>query len=265
MPGSVLARTLADNRRALLWWTVGLVGLVGFVVAVYPTVRDRPELDRLLEDYPELLKAFLGGGQLDFTSPAGYLSNELFSFMAPLVLLVFAIGRGAAAVAGEEERGTIDLLLACPLSRSRLVLERAGALAALLLALGLALWLALVALAAIVGMEIGATRLGQGVASSLLLALHFGALALLVGAATGRRALALSLAAGAAVLAYLVNALALLVDFLEPWRRFSPVYHAIGTEPLRVGLGWDHVLVLGGASVAMVAVAALAFERRDVR
>lgn len=265
MPGSVLARTLADHRRSLVWWTVGLVGLVAFVVSVYPTVRDRPELDRLLQDYPELLKAFLGGGQLDFTSPAGYLSNELFSFMAPLVLLVFAIGLGASAIAGEEERGTIDLLLACPVARWRVVVERAASLAALLLALGLVLWLSLVALAAIVGMEIGAIRLGQAVTSALLLALHFGAFALLVGAATGRRGLAVGLAAGAAVLAYLVNALALLVDVLGPWQRFSPFHHALANEPLRNGLRWDHVLVLGGASLAMVALAAVAFSRRDVR
>ena len=50
--------------------------------------------------------------------------------MVPLLLLIAAIGAGARATAGEEERGTLDLLLANPISRRRLVLEKLAALAA---------------------------------------------------------------------------------------------------------------------------------------
>ena len=39
--------------------------------------------------------------------------------MLPLLLLVYAIGAGSRAIAGEEESGTLDLLLAHPLSRRR--------------------------------------------------------------------------------------------------------------------------------------------------
>ena len=40
--------------------------------------------------------------------------------MVPLLLLIAAIGAGAGAIAGEEERGTLDLLLSLPVSRRRL-------------------------------------------------------------------------------------------------------------------------------------------------
>ena len=46
--------------------------------------------------------------------------------MVPLLLLVAAIGAGARAIAGEEERGTLDLLLSTPVSRRRLALEKLG-------------------------------------------------------------------------------------------------------------------------------------------
>lgn len=263
---SVYWKTLRDQRKALVWWAVGLVALVGLYVAVYPTVRDRPELNRLIEEYPEVIKALIGGAAgIDFTSPAGYLNNELFSFVGPLVFLVFAIGLGASAIAGEEDRGTIDLLLATPLSRDRLVLEKAAALATLVGVLGLVLWLSLVILTPLVQMEIGVAKLGAAVASIVLLVVHFGSFSLLLGAATGRRGLSIGLAASAALVAYVVNALGLLVGWLEPYRKFSPYYHYLGEEPLRQGLAADHVGVLLGASIGMVVISVVGFRRRDVR
>ena len=38
-------RTLRDARRALLWWSLGLVGMATLMIAVFPTVRDNPDLD----------------------------------------------------------------------------------------------------------------------------------------------------------------------------------------------------------------------------
>ena len=116
---SVFLKSIRDLRRGFVWWAVGLVGYVAMIVSVYPTIRDNPELNKLVESYPEALKAFIAfGGQLDFTSAAGYLGSELFSFMFPALFLVASVGNGAGSIAGEEERGTLDLLLAEPLSRT---------------------------------------------------------------------------------------------------------------------------------------------------
>jgi ABC-2 type transport system permease protein len=109
---SVFAKTLRDLRRGFVWWSVGLTGMVALMVSVYPTVRDNPALDKLAKIYPDAFKGLFGfGGELDYSSPAGYLGIELFSFMVPLLLLIAAIGAGSNAIAGEEERGTLDLLL----------------------------------------------------------------------------------------------------------------------------------------------------------
>src|SRR5512146_735571 len=126
---NAFVKTLRDARRAIGWWSLGLIAMAALMIAVYPTVRDNPDLNRMVEDYPDALKAFIAfGGDLDYVSGAGYLGSELFSFMVPLLLLVAAIGAGARALAGEEERGTLDLLLANPLSRRRLVLDKLAAL-----------------------------------------------------------------------------------------------------------------------------------------
>src|SRR5512133_1560706 len=261
---SIALKSLRDIRRGFLWWSLGLIGFVALIVSVYPTVHSNPSLNKLAEDYPEALQAFIAfGGAVDYSSAAGYLGIELFSLMVPLLLLVAAIGTGAGAIAGEEERGTLELLLANPVSRRRVVLEKALALALEVAALGLVLWLALWVGALAADMDISAGHHAAATLSAVLLALAFGSIAILLGAATGRRALAIGVTAAAGVAAYLVNGLAPLVDALEVPQKLSPFYHYAAGDPLRHGLSPSHVAVLVVIAVIATALAPVAFSRRD--
>jgi ABC-2 type transport system permease protein len=262
---SVLPKTLWDMRRSFVWWSLGLVGLVALMVAVYPTIRDNPEMNRLVEEYPDALKAFIAfGGAVDYTSGAGYLGSELFSLMIPLLFLVSAVGNGAGAVAGEEERGTLDLLLSNPVTRRRVALEKLGAMTLELAGLGVVLWAALWLGGLPVDLDVSAWHLAAATASAGLLALGFGAIAFMVGAATGHRAVAIGVATAGAVAAYLVNGLAGLVEVLEVPQKLSPFYHYAAGDPLRQGLAVDHSLVLVAITVAAAVVGVAAFERRDL-
>ncbi len=182
----------------------------------------------------------------------------------PLLLLVAAIGSGARSIAGEEEDGTLEILLAAPLSRRRLVLEKLLALTVELAALGgvvlVSLWIG----ARAAGMEIGVDRLAAATASAVLLALAYGSLAVLVGAASGKRALTTAVVAAAAVAAYLVSSLAQIVPALSPVKVVSPFYHYAAGDPLRHGLAPEHALVLLGIAVVAAVLAPAALDRRDI-
>jgi ABC-2 type transport system permease protein len=266
MRRSVLLKTFDDGRRAIVWWSLGLIGLVSMMVAVFPSVRGNDNLNALIQDYPEALKAFIAfGGTVDYTSGAGYLGSELFSFMVPLLLLVAAIGAGARAIAGEEEQGTLDLLLANPISRSRLVLEKLGALVVELAVLAIVLLVALAVGTRLADMGIGIGRLASATFDATLLALLYGVLALLIGCGSGRRGAAIAVPTALAVAAYLVNALAALVNALEPAQKASPFYHYVAGDPLRHGLALDHTAFLAAAVVVLAALAPVALTRRDLR
>jgi len=265
MLSSVATKTLFDLRRALGWWSAGIVGIVALLVSVYPTVRDNATLTKLVQQYPQAIKGFVSfGGQVDYTSGPGYLGSELFAIWAPLLLMIAAIGAGARAIAGEEEQGTLDLLLSNPVSRRRLVVEKLAALVAEAALLGLVLWLALLVATSLVTMHVSVAHLGGAVATAVLLAIGFGAIALAVGAGTGKRAPAIGVSTAAAVAAYLVNSLAPLVHALEPLQKVSPFYHYTASDPLRHGLDAGHVGVLVAVAVAAAIVAPLVFERRDL-
>ena len=262
---SVAAKTMRDLRRSLVWWSVGLIGVVALIVSVFPTVRGNSALNKLVQDYPEAIKGFVAfGGQVDYTSGPGYLGSELFAVWAPLLLLIAAIGAGARATAGEEEGGTLDLLLANPISRRRLVMEKLAALVCEGVLLGLVLFCALAVGAAAADMSVSTGHLAAAVADAVLLAVGFGAIALAVGAATGRRAVAIGISSAAAVAAYLVNSLAPLVHALEPAQKASPFYHYAVSDPLRRGLEAGHVAFLVAVVVAAAIVAPVVFDRRDL-
>lgn len=262
---NVFLKSLRDLRRSFAWWTVGLAGYVALIASVYPTVRDNPDLEKLVESYPEALKAFVAfGGQFDFTSAAGYLGSELFSFMMPALFLVAAVGHGAGTLAGEEERGTIDLLLSSPLSRTRVALEKLAAMCVELAALGVVLWLALWVGARAFSMEVSVAHLASATALLVVLALAYGAIAFMVAAATGRKTLAIGLTVALAVGAYLVNSLASLVEVLEPFQKATPFYHYAVADPLRQGLDPWHTLFLIAVGAVAAAAGVLLFDRRDL-
>jgi ABC-2 type transport system permease protein len=266
MRGEVLRETLRARRRSTLWWALGIAALIWITLAAYPSVRDSAGLSDYAEDLPETMRAMFAGGETDIVSGAGYLDSQLFAFTAPLLLLIFSIAMGAAMIAGEEERGTLDLLLAQPLSRTRLVLERFAALCVLVAVLS-AVFLASVASGdAVVGLE--GVPFGNLVAATVgvaLLALLYGALAMAVGCAWPGRGRAIAVPAALALAAWILDSLGQVVDALDSWRPLSPYYQAVASDPLTEGVpvwGW---VMLVGLTATLVVAAIAELNNRDVR
>ena len=260
---SLLSKTLYDQRRGLIGWGIGLAALVALMLAYYPTVRNSPELNKFARELPQGVKALIGG-TVEYTSPAGYLNGELFAFMLPLLFLVYGIGLGSRAIAGEEERRTIDLLLANPISRTRVVLEKAAAAGLGIALLGVTVVVVLLVGGRAAGMRIGVEKLVAAGVSVVLLGLLFGSLALMLSSATGARRSTRGIAAALGVAAYFLNALAPLASTLKPYRKLSPFYWYAGNEPLRHGLSAAHAGALLALTAVMVAAAVALFNRRDI-
>jgi ABC-2 type transport system permease protein len=259
---SVYERTLHDDRRGLIGWSIGMVATVAYLLAVFPSIRGNEDFKNMLESYPEALRQMFA--LRDMTTGPGYLQAEAFSFMIPLMLLIAAVLHGSDATAGEEDRGTIDLLLAAPVLRSRVVFEKfAAAVTGLTIVTG-ALLAALLVGGPLVELDVAVDRLVAVCVASWLLAVDFAAFALLLGAATGRRGLARGVAAALAVASYLVSSLAELVTELKVLRPLSLWYHSLGTEPLFTGVSWGHNAVLMAVAVLLVWLATVAFDRRDL-
>jgi beta-exotoxin I transport system permease protein len=200
----------------------------------------------------------------DFTTGPGYLDAELFSLMLPLLAIVLAVGSGGRAIAGEEEAGRLELILAYPVRRRDAVLARGAALAVEIGFFCAAEIVALAVLDPIVGLDLRAGRLVGGVAAVGLVACTYGWLALAVSAALPSRALAIGVAAAAAAAGYLIGGLHAIAAWLDPFRFLSPFWW-VGQAPLRSGVDGLGVAVVGAAALALLGAAAILFEHRDVQ
>ena len=67
-------------------------------------------------------QAALGWGDMNFDNPTDFLAIGLLHPVVLVMCLVWGVGRSAGAVAGELDRGTMELLLSHPVPRSRLLL-----------------------------------------------------------------------------------------------------------------------------------------------
>ncbi len=262
MLSTVLAKTLRDQRKALIWWALGLGGTVLMYAALWPNIRENAaQFNEYIQNLPEAVRNLMGG---DYGTPAGYLQSELFSFLGPILFLVFTVGAGARAIAGEEEAGTLDLLLSAPVRRQRVLLDKFGAMVVSTFVLAFVMWLGIVALGPAFDLRPDLGNFTGAILSLYLLAIAFGSIALAVGCGTGSKGLAIGLPAGVALVTFLVHMFARVVEALEPFRLLSPFYYYIGNDPLFNGLDPVHALVLAGISAVCLAIALVTFERRDL-
>jgi ABC-2 type transport system permease protein len=258
---NVFSKSLWDARRSLLAWAVGIAAVAVMYAAFYPSMNT-PEMAGAMESYPEGLRTALNLD--DLTSPAGYLGGTVFGILGPVLLILFATGFGARAIAGDEENGVLDLILAYPVSRVRVALERFAALVAAVLIVGGAVLVALLAIAGPAELSISAGNFTGATLQLALLGLCFGALAFAIGAATGRRGAVLAVTGIVAVLTYFANTLAPQVAALAWLQDLSPFHYYAGGQPLRNGLQAGDAAILLLVAVVLLAAGTVVFNRRDV-
>ncbi len=260
---TIASHTLRERWRSLLVWSLGLVGISAIELAVYPSIQATGQgWQAMLEQWPDALKEAF---RLDaYTSGAGFLNTELFSMMFPIMLIAVALGAAAAATAGEEERGTADLLLSLPVVRGHVLTGKAIAMVLGVVVVMAAGAVTIVVGAPLVDLDVGVVEVVAASVMTALLGLLFGCVGLLLGALTGKRAAALGGGIGLAIAAFLLQVLAPMADWLEPWQKVSPFSWALSADPLLNGVDWGDVGLLVAVCALLLAAAALVYHRRDI-
>ena len=261
---NVFLKTLHDQWKMTFWFAIALAATALYAAVLYPTISETSGITELIENLPEFFQELIGGAEA-YTTPEGFMNAEVYSIFAPVVILVYAVIRGSGAIAGEEQAHTLDLLLANPISRERVLLEKAAALLVGVALLSFSLWAALTIGAAIANFDLSQSGLLQASVSITLVAWSFGMLALAGSAATGRKGLSAGIAGGVAIVSWFLQAFQPLVDWMEPSRFATLFYYYNDNDVILNGLVAGHALALAGLSAAALTLAVLAFRRRDLR
>jgi ABC-2 type transport system permease protein len=257
---ALVLHTVKMQRRGAIIWGLALGLYSAAMAASFTTFSGNAEqMNQLLEAYPkELLDAF---GIKDLGDAENYLHSQVF-LLAPLALAFFPILTSAGAIAGAEERGTIDVLLGNPIPRWQLVVGSfAATTLSLLLALaitGLLTW----GTAVLMDVDLSLESTAEAVLNMWPVCLFFGGLAMLCSAFFHRRSLAVAAAAFLLFAMYLVDTVGRASEDLEDLRPAS-VFYYYGSA-IEEGIDWAHFGGVTLVALVFVLLAVLAFQRRDI-
>ncbi|WP_150307764.1 ABC transporter permease subunit [Planctomonas psychrotolerans] len=261
-PLPLFRRAIADSWRSMIGWSLGVMAALLLYLPLFPSIGGSPDMLELLDSLPPELVNAIGYDQI--ATGAGYTQSTFYGLIGFLLLTIAGTSWGTAAIAGDEETGSLELTLAHGVSRTQLVLERTAAVVVRLAWLGLLSALVVLALNDSAELGIEPAHAFAAAAALVGLTLLSATVAVVVGALTGRRLFATAAGAGVAVLGYALNAIANQSEDLDPLHAWSPYHWAYGARPLADGVDWGGLGLLYGISAALVLLAVVALNRRDV-
>ena len=264
MLSNVFVKTIRDLRGQVLGWGIGLGVMTATTVLVYPSFQHLIELEGLIKSMPPAMQKFVGG-QASLGIPEEYLNMKLFDSWLPIILAVFAIVQGAAAIAGEEENGTIDLLMANPVTRWRIILEKFAAIGVAVVLMTVVNCLGLVLGLLVTGLDASFVRLVWATLNMIPVVLVFGAIALVGSCVFHRRRPASAIAVVILVSSYFIYVLGRLSEAVQPWLKLSLFHYYEKTNPIGNEVDTGSILLLVGLVVILVTAAVIAFKKKDLK
>jgi ABC-2 type transport system permease protein len=255
---------LKQRKMWLLWWTIGIVFFVGLRLAFYPSFKTQgAQLEQLISQLPQAVK-YLISDTTDFGSPIGYLSSEVFYLILPLMLCIAAINLGSTMLAKEEKEGTLELLLARPISRGTLLLSKSLLVCIELGVLSFVTGLALVVLCKLVHMDIGLLRVAYAMTLTFLFALTVAYVSFLVTALRRLRGASIGIATFVGFGGYILSSLIGLASWLRIPAKVLPFYYYRPGDVLRGVYDWRLASYFLVVSAFSVTIAILVFKKRDI-
>jgi ABC-2 type transport system permease protein len=257
----IWVKTASEHQGLLFITAATMFLLMGVMLGPMYSMIDEQMLSALAE-FPEVLLALFGGG--DMSTPEGWYQLETFGMMAPIAVMVVTIAIGARALAGEEARGTMGILLANPIRRSTVVLEKTVAMALSGFIVGFAIFAGVAIGSMLGGLGMSIAHIAATSILVTLLGMAFGALALALSAGVGRVKVAVFVPIGAALAFHVVASFLPLSDTLSGYAKWSPFYYYLSSDPLMNGMPWGHAAVLTAILAVLIGTAVLLFDRRDL-
>jgi ABC-2 type transport system permease protein len=207
-------------------------------------------------------------GNMSMATFEGYFTSTIANFL-PILLAVYAILAGTQAIAGEDNDGTLEMIVTLPLRRWQVILAKGMALTVVFLGVTVISGVGSLAGYAYVLSEMAVEASVLDVAlislNVLPITLFFVMLSLFLGALLPSRRLAAVSAAVLLVISYFGNNLLAMVEGLADLRVFLPFYYYNAEiTAFTEGIALGDVAVLLLASLVALLLAVVSFQRREI-
>lgn len=256
--------TLWQRRWSILGWSIGVFFLIFINMIFYPSFRDQgEELQKSFQNLPDTAVQ-LFGGSTDFFSPVGFLNSQIFFITLPIILSILVIGLGSSLLGREEKDQTIEVLLARPVSRTKLLIAKALAGGVITGIVGLVGLATVVITALAVSMDVPISRIILATLVCLLMVVSFGAVAFVFTAIGRARGASIGIATVVAFGGYLISSLAGTVEWLETPSKLFPFHYYQSEAILRGTYNWNNLIFFIGLILVCGVISWWAFRKRDL-
>lgn len=257
---SLLTIRLASQQTLVAYVTVLLALVMGLAMPpMYVGLADA--LGDFGASFPQSMIDLFGGG--DLSTAAGFLHLETFGMVGPICIILVAAAAAGAGIAGEERAGRMAVVLAGPVSRTRVYFTVAATVATYCAIVAGALFLGIWGGVALAGVEVSLANLAWACTLLLLLGWFFGAFALLLSAWTGRSGVAAWGTTAVAVASYFGYTL-LVAGGRGGSALWSPFAAYLHGPALTSGIEWWQPVWLGGAAMVCLGSGLIPWLRRDL-
>ncbi len=259
---NIYLKTIRDERIAIFGWGAGLglmmYAVLAAVASLTSTADARQTLISLAQSY-----AFIAE-PVRVDTPGGYATWK-YGFTI-LIMALWPLLVGSRLLRGEEDRGSLDVLLSLPRGRTQVALQKLAAM-----------WTALIAMGVLIGLFTYAggvtAQANFGFGGAMLFSLNlvlfcgiFGGIALLISQFTQRAGTAAGATGGLLFFFIILDMLHRVIAGTEWISRLSPVYYYNLSKPLIPSYGANPgaLLVLLVLATLVSGAAIWLFDHRDV-
>lgn len=260
MLDNIFLKTLYEKRWMIIGWSAVMIFFVIFIILVFPVFRDT--FGETLKNVPDSLKNLIGDNQT-YQTLNGYIDVQVISQMIFLPVIMGII-LCSGLIAGKEEQGVLQSLLAQPVKRRNVYLEMLLASIFIIGIVSFSLFISTLVGALIIREPLNVGGLFQATIATWLATVLISTFSFAIGAVTGRRGLAGTITGIVVFLLYVVTAIAPAVDFLKYPNYLSPFKYFNTPSVMQNGLELNNVLVMVIATIVFIAIGFLVFTKRDV-
>lgn len=241
----------------------GLGAFAAMVVLIAPGILGEVDMEALLAQMPPALVETMGLAQMGTLE--GFLALELYQFVWIIGLGAYVAYAAAGTIAGDIETNRMDMLLAGPISRRRLLLEKFLALLTPIFVVNVVVFWVVYAGSLFIDDPLAVADLVAVHALSIPYLLACGAFGMLVSVVAPRRYVAEGVAAGAIIGTFLLESVVSTTDVswlggIAPMRYYDPLSILTTSEYDLAGAG-----VLLGAAFVLLIAGIRVFEEADVQ
>lgn len=261
---NIFLKTITERRWFMIGWSMGFIAFAALMVTFYPAMHMDGAIDALLANMPKAFEGLIGD-LADLQNFPSYIASQLFDIRLPLIAGIMAIILGQSLSTAEEERGELRTMLALPVSRVRLLLQKWLALVVITGVAVLALYAGIAITAPFVdGATIDTDDLLRLLAMTWLLMIAYGTIAFGIGSVTGNKGAATAISIFVIIGSFILSTFGQAVDWLADYEWLSLLHYFPAVDVATNGIEWINIAVLGGLTAIVLVVALMVFRSRDV-